>query len=357
MKKLLTLLYICVAAISAVMAQPKIKFKQEVKEIGYVLWRNPATITYSFRNTGDKPLVISRVSTSCGCTVAKWTERPILAGEEGTITVTFDAEALGRFAKEVGVYCNAASLPIYLRFNGEVTTNAKEYSAANLHKIGAIGIDKEEIAFEDVNRGDMPEMELQIVNNSNAIYTPVLMHLPPYLSAKAVPERLGRGKAGKIIVTLDTKKLPKLGITTSSVYLSRFLGDKVGSENEIPVSVALLPDFSHLTAYEKQNPPIIELSESLLDFTAMKHKKKMVKEVVIRNKGKNDLRIQDLQVFTIGLTVNLNKRLLRSGEEAKMKVTLLTENLSRVKGTPRILMITNDPKHPKINIGIKTNIK
>ena len=43
------------------------------------------------------------------------------------------------------------------------------------------------------------------------------MHLPPYLEAKAEPEKLGRGKTGKILVTLDSEKLPKLGITRASV--------------------------------------------------------------------------------------------------------------------------------------------
>ena len=39
----------------------------------------------------------------------------------------------------------------------------------------------------------------------------------PYLEAKAEPEKLGRGKTGKILVTLDSEKLPKLGITRASV--------------------------------------------------------------------------------------------------------------------------------------------
>ena len=40
------------------------------------------------------------------------------------------------------------------------------------------------------------------------------------LSAVAIPEKLGRGRTGKIKITLDTEKLPKLGLTTASVYLS-----------------------------------------------------------------------------------------------------------------------------------------
>ena len=173
-----------------------------------------------------------------------------------------------------------------------------------------------------------------------------MRYLPPYLSAEAIPEKLGRGKAGKIIVTLDTEKLPKLGITRASVYLSRFPGDKVGSENEIPVSVSLLPDFSNLTEQQKNNPPVVSLSAHQLEFVALKPTQKKSRNIVITNTGRSDLQIQDMQVFSIALAVKLKKHTLKPGESTKLKVTVLAENLPRVKGTPRILMITNDPQHP-----------
>ena len=82
-------------------------------------------------------------------------------------------------------------------------------------------------------------MDILVANTSNEVYTPVLMHLPPYLEADAVPERIGKKGTGKIKVTLDTDKLPKFGLTTATVYLSRFPGDKVSEENSIPVSAVL----------------------------------------------------------------------------------------------------------------------
>ena len=36
---------------------------------------------------------------------------------------------------------------------------------------------------------------------------------------------------------------------------------------------------------------------------------------------------------------------------------MLAENLPRVKGTPRVLMLTNDPKHPKVTIRVKATVK
>lgn len=357
MKRILFLLMIWSAVALAGKAQPKITFDREQQDLGYVLWRNPVTVTYAFTNTGDKPLVISNVTTSCGCTKATWTEEPIPAGGKGTVTAVFDAEAIGRFYKEVGVYCNASPMPLYLEFNGEVTADPKNFTFTHPIAFGAIRLDKEEIEFDDVNRGDKPVFEILVANTSNKPYTPVLMHLPPYLSVKSTPEVIGRNKSGKIEVTLDTEKLPALGVTRASVYLSRFLGDKVGSENEIPVSVVLLPDFSSMSEYEKQNPPVISLSTQKLEYLNLKPTQKKSQTVVITNTGKTDLVIKDMQVFSMALSVNLKKRVLKPGESTKMKVTVLAKNLSRVRGTQRILMITNDPQHPKITVRVKASLR
>ena len=48
-------------------------------------------ITYRFRNTGTKPLVISDVTATCGCTVPEKPKEPILPGNEGLIKAKFDS--------------------------------------------------------------------------------------------------------------------------------------------------------------------------------------------------------------------------------------------------------------------------
>lgn len=340
-----------------VQAQPKITFDSETKDLGYVLWRNPVTVTYKFTNTGDKPLVVSNVTVSCGCMKAKWTEEPVMPGDKGEITAVFDAEAIGHFYKDLGVYCNAAAEPVYVDFNGEVTADSKNFSFTHPYLIGAIRLNQDELNFEAVHKGDRPEIELLVANTSNKAYSPVLMHLPPYLEAEALPEKLGRGKAGKIRVTLNTDKLPKLGITRATVYLSRYSGDKVGAENEIPVSVVLLPDFSQLTEQQKNNPPVLSVSSRQLEFVNLRPNQKKSQHVVITNTGKSDLVIQDMQVFSIALGVNLKKRVLKPGESTKMRITVLASNLPRVKGRTRVSLITNDPEHPMVTIRVNAQLK
>ena len=158
-------------------------------------------------------------------------------------------------------------------------------------------------------------------------------------------------------MTLDTDKLPKFGLTTATVYLSRFPGDKVSEENSIPVSAVLLPDFSQMPQNQRLNPPAVELSALEVAFPALAVNEKKSQKVIVKNVGKSDLEITDLQVFNSALGVQLKKRVLKPGASTKMKITAYGKYLKKVKGTPRVLMITNDPNCPKIIVKVNVTAK
>ena len=357
MKQILIAILLWTVGCLVGLAQPKATFDKKVHEFGVVLWKHPATATFTIKNDGDKPLVISNVTTSCGCTVADWTKTSIAPGATGTVSSTFDAKALGHFYKDIGVYCNAADRPIYLMIQGEVSADPKNYTLTHPFEIGAIRLNKDAIEFDDANKGDKPTMEILVANTTNEVYAPVLMHLPPYMEAVAVPERIGKKGTGKIKITLDTDKLPKFGLTTATVYLSRFPGDKVGEENAIPVSAVLLPDFSHISQQQRLNPPAVELSTEELTLPPLAENEKKSQKIVVKNVGKSDLEITDLQVFNSALGVQLKKRVLKPGASTKMKITAYGKYLKKVKGTPRVLMITNDPNCPKIIVRVNVTAK
>lgn len=64
--------------------------------------------SYRFKNTGNKPLVVSSVHASCGCTVPEKPEKPILPGEVGFILVKFNSEHRpGEAHKTITVNSNA----------------------------------------------------------------------------------------------------------------------------------------------------------------------------------------------------------------------------------------------------------
>ena len=77
---------------------------------------------YRFKNTGTKPLVVTNVSASCGCTVPEKPEQPIKPGETGYIKVKFNSEhRVGKAHKTITVSSNAEPAFPELLLTGEVT--------------------------------------------------------------------------------------------------------------------------------------------------------------------------------------------------------------------------------------------
>ena len=85
------------------------------------------THTFQIKNTGNAPLVITRVIASCGCTTPKWTKEPIAAKKSAKIEVTYDpAGRPGPFLKSISVYSNGKSGSFVLRIKGDVVENNDE---------------------------------------------------------------------------------------------------------------------------------------------------------------------------------------------------------------------------------------
>lgn len=91
-----------------------------VMDLGLLTCNKPEKATYTFTNTGTHPLIIYRVTASCGCTEVEWPEKIIRPGKTGTITITYDAAHQGRFRKTVYVYANTKTSPIILALEGTV---------------------------------------------------------------------------------------------------------------------------------------------------------------------------------------------------------------------------------------------
>ena len=356
MKRTLLLIFTLLTVTLAAVAQPRISSNKETHNFGQIEWKKPVTVEYTITNTGNEPLVLTNVTTSCACAVADWTKEPIAPGAKGTVKASFDAKALGRFDKSIGIYSNATPNLVYLKFTGEVVQEIKDYSKLLPYAIGNIRIDRDEFSFPDVYRGQQPSMTFSIANLSDRPYEPVLMHLPSYLDMKVEPNVLQKGEKGLITLTLNTEKLTDLGLTQASVYLSRFTGDKVSDENEIPLSAILLPDFSGMTDTDKANAPVIRLSETDIDLSAQLAKKNKVKhDIQITNTGRSSLQISKLQVFNPALGVSLKKSVLQPGETTRLRVTIDKRNIAKKKRHLRILMITNDPMQPKVEMNIKAS--
>jgi len=83
--------------------QPALKWKTTNIDMGKIPQGKPATVTFEFKNTGKIPVVLKNVHPGCGCTTAGYTKEPIEPGKMGNVKATYNAAAIGPFAKSISV--------------------------------------------------------------------------------------------------------------------------------------------------------------------------------------------------------------------------------------------------------------
>jgi len=84
-----------------------INIENNVHDFGVIKKDIEVPIYFTYRNSGDSPLVIQDIETKCGCTAAKWDREPLMPGETDSLGVYYDAKALGYFSKEVIIHFNS----------------------------------------------------------------------------------------------------------------------------------------------------------------------------------------------------------------------------------------------------------
>ena len=349
-----TILAFVLAAVSLDMSAQRVSAKQEAIDCGSVLYETPVTAKFELRNKGSE-LVIDTVRTSCDCVVAKYPEGTIAKGDNFTVEVTFDSRQLGHFYKEAAIYSNASDKPFYLTMKGVVVDHLADYSGVYDYTLGSVRTDKNNIEFDDVNLGETPVEKIHIVNSGSESVTPVVMHLPNYLTASVSPTTIAPGHTGVATITLNSAKLRSYGLTQSSVYLGMFPGDKVSDDKEISVSAVLLPEFRNMSETQRRNAPVMKMSAETLELGSFDDKDEKSGTIMIENQGRSRLVISSMQMFTTGLKVRLNKSRLDPGESAKLKITAYKKQLKNARSRPRVLMITNDPNKSKVVIHV--NVK
>lgn len=127
MKRILFLVVMMIFSVCFAFAeepQPQISFDKTVHNFGTFSEKDAVqSCTFTFKNTGNAPLVILQAIASCGCTVPSYTEKPIAPGGTGIIRVTYNGKGYhpGHFKKIITVNTNAKQRLVRLCIQGVMT--------------------------------------------------------------------------------------------------------------------------------------------------------------------------------------------------------------------------------------------
>lgn len=106
---------------------PKLKFEKKSHDFGDITQGDVVEYTFNFTNTGNAPVILSDVRTTCGCTAPQWPKTPVAPGEKADIKVVFNSRGkVGVQNKIITIYSNSVDKVDRIKITTNVNLPEKE---------------------------------------------------------------------------------------------------------------------------------------------------------------------------------------------------------------------------------------
>ena len=311
---------------------------------------------FKFVNTGNAPLTILNVQTTCGCTRPEWTQGPIEPGKEGYIIVTFVPKGrIGPLNKTITVQTNESGgyKRHKLTILGEVVEKPRDPDVVFTDTIGGMGIEQRNFVFKTFNVTAPNKMAAHIKNYNNETVYFSWENVPDYMSIQA-PDSLKAGWPGEIAFIVDgIKTAEKRGrITDKYVWVIKNREGHTLSNETLSVTVNYLDDFSNMSPLQTVSAPALEIKNTIIDFGVLKKgafgmNKTFNKPILLTNTGKSDLIIHSLTVDDERLHLpDLKGKTIKVGETFTVNASLKSKEMNADNLDTEIYVVCNDPKGP-----------
>jgi hypothetical protein len=312
------------------------------------------TFNFAFTNTGSLPLMIKQVHASCGCTSPSWSKEPVLPGNKGYVSATYNpSNRPGPFSKTINVVSNASTPNKVLTIKGEVIPKPKSLEDIYRFSMDKIRLKTNHMSFSRVVKGKTGSQSVEIVNISDQPVKVTFNRVPAHLVLSASPEVLGPGQKGIIQGTYDASLKDDWGFLVDRIDV--MLDGEYKSSNRLTVSATIEEDFASMTTEEKANAPRIAFSESTFEFDEIKQGEKVEHVFTITNNGKSDLIIRKVKASCGCTAVSPKDKVIAAGGSTTMKV--IFNSAGKVgKQNKTITVISNDPAHSRSILWVKGTV-
>lgn len=276
---------------------------------------------FIFTNTGNLPLVILKVESSCGCTATDWTRTPIEPGGKGSVRAIFDpADRPGIFLKTITVHTNSKPSVVTLTLKGEVSGREKSVEELFKWSSGAVRFEAGEFVFDRTIKGDKKIRVMPAINTSGEKVKVKFSGLPGFISLRCIPEVLRPGQKGIIECMYNSSGDARIGFVMETAVI-RLNG--VVQERFMSISANLIMDLRVPEDDGLSDAPVFSTPERRIDAGNIEDHAVKVIFLKILNKGGRDLVISDIRPSGCNIAVKQGKGLvIRPGESGEIVVAL-----------------------------------
>ncbi len=343
--------------------EPSISWEKTVHKFGtFKEEAGPQSAMFNFTNTGSKPLYITNVRASCGCTATDYTKEPIQPGKKGYVKATYNPRNRpGKFNKSVTVTTNTENPTTLLRIEGQVTPREKGIEDYYPKVFDNLRLRTSHIAFNKVYNTKVVTDTLGVVNMGKEPITLTFENVPQHIEISCTPKVLKgmkegakHGEIGYITVTYDATKKKDWGFVMDRINV--IINGVKNNRNRLSISATLEEDFTHLSPEELEKAPGIKFENVQFQFGALKQGEKITHNFDFVNTGKSDLVIRKIKASCGCTATNPEKMVIKPGEKSHITVTFNSAG-KRGRQNKTITVITNDPKTPSVVLKITGDVQ
>ncbi len=302
---------------------PKITFKRLVHDFGDIDRGGKVDTSFEFENTGDAPLQIDEVTTSCGCTTAALKKKSYKPGESGTIPVTFNSQNFeGKITKRITVSTNDKAAPkTVLTIQGTILTDVQATPSA--------------LVFTDAKPNQTNTQTLKVATTRlPKLELTNLKIEPDYLT---MTEERVDDKSVNLVVSADGTKFPK-GKTRLNGYITFDTNSKTQGTMRAAVTI------------EVTQP--VRMSPRALYFYASKAGKSRQMHLKLESNTGKDFKITGISSDIAFVSAALEQD---GGKEKSVLVTL-ADNAPQGKFQGFLTMKTNLPDQSELVVDVRGSV-
>lgn len=354
--KLFSLLVISLLFVTRILAQGHLEFKnKEITLRNLKADDQPATEKFQITNTGDQPIIITRVTPMTAQLKADWTREPIAPGKTGEVRLTFTPLNLQEtFNYRILVYSNAKNNREELIISGNLIDNPAKPTLLYKHNMSGLKFKNGNISFNKIYSWQVLSDTIFYYNTLPDKVTLGVQYKPSHIEVRAIPETIEPGQKGMLIVTYDAPKKDDYGYNYESLLLS--INGSKNYQNRLTVTSNITEDFSKLGKQGLANAPIASFDKQEIHFGDIQKGEKANCDFKLTNTGKTTLFIRKTKASCGCTAVTMGNKAIEPGQSTLIHVTFDSTGKSG-RQYKTITIITNDPQNPEILLNINGNIK
>ena len=350
------MLFLSILAALALVQDGNIKWDKTLHDFGDVsVTDGPLTCTYTLTNTGQEPIAIFEVVTSCGCTNVVWTKEPIQPGKTGTVSATYKNEdGPMPFDKTLTVYISGIKRPVILRLRGVVHEKKKTLSELyGAQKLGAFGIKNRQLKTGNLKQAQKISEQVTVANLGKKPLQVTWTNVSEELTLSVEPNPIPAGSTAKLTYTVSAN-LEKYGRWqyTATPVLN---GQK--ADGALEITTWTQENFAFLDQATRDKGPIPYFTGSTVNLGTATKGSRLTAEFTCTNRGKSALHFYKADAESPALTLSGALADIAPAKKGSVRFTLDTSLLETGENVIMVSLTTNSPLRPLVNLFVAVTLR